>query len=239
MTASAEKRVALIIGNSQYQSAQFLLNPKRDAKAVADALQEIGFQVELRTDLDRDAMFEALRTFRDQADKADWALIYFAGHGIAIDKTNYLIPTNARLQDEFDVKHEAVSEQDLLDTLSGAKALRLLVLDACRENPFRDTMRRRVATRGSISRGLAPQREPKAGTMVIYAAKDGEVAEDGDGDNSPFARAFVQELKVVRRDVHRVFDDVRDDVMEATNNRQEPFTYGSLPGKRDFFFREK
>jgi tetratricopeptide (TPR) repeat protein len=141
-----ERRVALVIGNSEYRSAPFLSNPRRDAKAVADALRQIGFQsVELAIDLDRDAMVKALHTFRDQADKADWALIYFAGHGIEINRINYLIPTDAKLHDDRDVQTEAVSYEELLNTIGRAKALRLVILDACRVNPFKERMNRTMA----------------------------------------------------------------------------------------------
>jgi uncharacterized caspase-like protein len=233
----ADRRVALVIGNSAYRAAPFLSNPRRDAKVVADALREDGFQVELAMDLDRDGMVKALRSFREQADGADWALIYYAGHGIEIDRVNYLIPTDARLIDDRDVKPETISYEELLGTVSGSKALRIVVLDACRVNPFKDQMRRSAATRSATDRGLAPPPEPKPGTMVVYAAKDGEVAaDDVGGANSPFARAFVNELKVPGREVRRLFDNVRDEVLEATGQRQQPFTYGSLPGRRDFFF---
>jgi len=233
-----ERRVALVIGNSEYRSVTFLPNPRRDAKAVAEALRQVGFQtVELAMDLDRDTMVKTLRSFRDQADKADWALIYFAGHGIEINRVNYLIPIDAKLADDRDVKAETVSYEELLSAIGGAKALRLIILDACRVNPFRDTMSRTIASRGSTERGLARPPESEPGTLVVYSAKDGEAAvDDVDGVNSPFARAFVAELKVPGREVRRLFDYVRDDVLEATNKRQQPFTYGSLPGRRDFFF---
>jgi hypothetical protein len=196
--ASAERRVALVIGNSEYSSAAFLPNPRRDAKAVADALREVGLQtVDLALDLDRDATVKTLRAFRDQADKADWALIYFAGHGIEMSSVNYLVPIDAKLFDDRDVKTETVSYEELLDAARGAKMLRLLVLDACRVNPFKDSMRRTMASRGSNDRGLAPPPEAEPGTLVVYSAKDGEIAADDiDGVNSPFARAFVAELKV-------------------------------------------
>jgi hypothetical protein len=239
--ASAERRVALVIGNSEYSSTAFLPNPRRDAKAVADALREVGFQtVDLAFDLDRDAMVKALRAFRDQADKADWALIYFAGHGIEMSGVNYLVPIDAKLFDDRDVKTETVSYEELLDAARGAKMLRLLVLDACRVNPFKDSMRRTMASRGSNDRGLAPPPEAEPGTLVVYSAKDGEVAADDiDGVNSPFARAFVAELKVPGLEVRRLFDYVRDDVLDATNKHQQPFTYGSLPGRWDFYFVAK
>jgi tetratricopeptide (TPR) repeat protein len=237
VAVAPDRRVALVIGNSQYRSVAFLPNPRRDASAVADALRQVGFQVELAMDLDRDGMVKALRSFRDQADQADWALVFFAGHGIEIDRVNYLIPTDARLLDDRDVKTETVSYEELLSTVNGARALRLVVLDACRNNPFKDQMRRTAASRGATDRGLAPPPESKPGTLVVYSAKEGEVAaDDAGGANSPFASALIAELKVRGLEVRRVFDNVRDDVLEATDNRQQPFTYGSLPGRRDFFF---
>jgi tetratricopeptide (TPR) repeat protein len=234
----SEVRVALVIGNSAYQSVAPLPNPRRDAEAVADVLRQAGFRtVQLASDLDRDAMMKALRSFRDVADNADWALIYFAGHGIEIDGVNYLIPIDAKLNDERDVEAETVPYEDLLSTVGRAKALRLIILDACRVNPFKDRMRRLALSRGGSVRGLAPPPEPEPGTLVVYSAKDGEVAaDDADGANSPFALAFMQEVKIPGREVRRLFDYVRDDVIDATNNRQEPFTYGSLPGRRDFYF---
>jgi tetratricopeptide (TPR) repeat protein len=232
-------RVALVIGNSAYRSVASLPNPRGDAEAVAEALRQTGFQtVELAVDLDRDAMIKALRSFRDRADAADWALIYFAGHGIEINGVNYLIPVDAKLADERDVEIETVPYEDLLSTVGGAKMLRLIILDACRVNPFKARMRRNgTLSRGSGDRGLAPPPESGPGTLVVYSAKNGEAAaDDVDGVNSPFARAFMQEVKVPGREVRRLFDYVRDDVIDATNKRQQPFTYGSLPGRRDFFF---
>src|SRR5262249_49311250 len=130
--------------------------------------------------------------------------------------------------------------EEMLSAVNNAKALRLVVLDACRVNPFKDQMRRTFASRGATDRGLAPPPESKPGTLVVYSAKDGEVAADGDnGVNSPFARAFGEGLKVRGREVRRLFDFVRDAVRDATSNRQQPYTYGSLPGRKDFFFLAK
>jgi hypothetical protein len=235
---STLRRVALVIGNSEYRSAPVLPNPRRDAGAVADALRQDGFQaVELATDLDRDGMMKALRAFRDRADNADWAVVYFAGHGIEIERVNYLIPVDARLRDDRDVKAETVSYEDLLTATGGARALRIIVLDACRNNPFKDRMRRTVASRSATDRGLAAPPETEPGTLVVYSAREGDLAaDDADGVNSPFARAFVAQLKVPDLEVRRLFDFVRDDVIEATGRRQQPFTYGSLPARQDFFF---
>jgi uncharacterized caspase-like protein len=121
-----------------------------------------------------------------------------------------------------------------MSAVEGARKLRLVLMDACRDNPFAARMRRTVASR-SIGRGLA-RVEPSVGTLVVYSAKDGEVALDGDGANSPFAAAFVSELQLPGLEVRRLFDFVRDDVMQATSNRQQPFSYGSVPGRQDYFF---
>jgi len=233
---AGERRVALVIGNSSYAAVPLLPNPRRDAEAVAAALRHAGFQtVEMRSDLGRDAMHDALRTFRNAADAADWALIYYAGHGLQIGKTNYVVPVDAKLRDERDVEAETVSYGELEKTLSGAKALRLIILDACRTDPFEAQMARTNSTR-AVARGLSPPPEPDAGMLVVYSAKDGQVADDGDGVNSPFASALVAQLKVPGREVRRLFDYVREDVMNATGKRQQPFTYGSLPGSRDYYF---
>jgi hypothetical protein len=131
--------------------------------------------------------------------------------------------------DDRDVKAEAVSYEELLATISGTKTLGIIVLDACRVNPFRDRMHRTFATRAATDRGLAPPPEPRSGTLVAFSAKDGSVAaDDVGGANSPFAQAFIREMKVPGREVRRMFDYVRDDVLDITNQRQQPFTYSSL-----------
>jgi uncharacterized caspase-like protein len=229
MAPTPEVRVALVIGNSAYQSATYLPNPRKDAQAVADALRQAGFEsVQLAMDLDHDAMVKALRSFRDRVDNADWALVYFAGHGIEINGANYLIPVDAKLADDRDVQSETVPYEDLLSTVGHARVLRLIILDGSRVNPFKDRMHRSLAlARGSGDRGLAPPPESgEPGTLVVYSAKNGEVAaDDVDGLNSPFARAFVQEVKVPGREgreVRRLFDYVRDDVIDATNHQPRP-----------------
>jgi hypothetical protein len=233
---TAEHRVALVIGNSAYRAVPVLPNPRRDAQAVAQALRDDGFKtVTLVNDAGLDALRNALRTFRAAADAADWGLIYYAGHGLQIGKTNYLVPADARLRDERDVDAEAVSYGELEKAVSGARALRLIILDACRTDPFEAQMVR-VNPGRAFSRGLSPPPEPDAGMLIVYSAKDGQIAEDGDGANSPFAAALIAQLKVPGREVRRLFDFVRDDVMNATGRRQQPFTYGSLPAVRDYYF---
>jgi uncharacterized caspase-like protein len=204
---------------------------------VADALRQAGFETVELTDLDRNGMAAALRTFRTKASSADWALVYFAGHGIEINRVNYLIPVHAKLADSGDVELETISYQALQNAISGAKALRIIILDACRNNPFKAQMHQTVALRSSLGRGLYRPPHTKPGTLVVYSAKEGEAAvDDVGGVNSPFALAFVKRLKKPGREVRRMFDEVRVDVLEATSNRQQPFTYGSVTERRDFFF---
>jgi uncharacterized caspase-like protein len=188
----------------------------------------------LQSNLTRDQLLDALRAFAAEAEKADWAVIYFAGHGLEINGVNYLIPVDARLVADRDVQYEAVALDQAVAAVEGAKKLRIVLLDACRDNPFASEMRRTSASR-SIGRGLASV-EPEAGTLVVYAAKHGQVALDGDGANSPFVSALVKRLETPGLEVRRLFDYVRDDVMEATDRQQQPFFYGSVPGREDFYF---
>ncbi|MBW8855581.1 MAG: caspase family protein, partial [Bradyrhizobium sp.] len=234
---AAGKRVALVIGNSVYRNVAALPNPARDAALVARALKEVGFEtVTLDTDLNKDALLAALRDFARDAETADWALVYYAGHGIEVAGTNYLIPIDARLASDRDIDFEAVPLKQVRNVVDRAKRLRLIILDACRDNPFASQMKRTlVVAARSVSRGLAPV-EPEAGTLIVYAAKDGETALDGTGTNSPFASAFVKNLQTPGLEVRRLFDYVRDDVLDQTDQRQQPFSYGSLSGRQDFYF---
>jgi tetratricopeptide (TPR) repeat protein len=231
---ASERRVALVIGNSVYRAYAPLPNPDHDAELVGAALQQTGIDVTIAHDLDRSGMVEALKTFAAKADDADWAIIYYAGHGMELNGTNYLVPVDARLQNDRDVPDETISLQSLLSAIEGARKLRLVVLDACRNNPFVQNMKVADASR-AISRGLA-RIEPTNATLVVYAAKEGTIAADGGGENSPFALAFVKRISQSGVEIGKVMRFVRQDVLEATGNRQEPFLYGSLPPD-DFFFK--
>jgi tetratricopeptide (TPR) repeat protein len=231
----ADRRIALVIGNSAYTAVPALANPERDASAIAASLRAIGFQkVTLDNNLTREGLFNALRTFAGDAEQADWAVVYYAGHGIEINGTNYLIPVDAKLAIDRDVEFEAIPLDKVMTAVDGAKKLRLILLDACRDNPFANQMRRSIATR-SIGRGLA-EIEPDAGTLVVYAAKHGQTALDGDGANSPFVTALMNRMKTPGIEVRRLFDLVRDDVMAMTERHQQPFSYGSVSGAEDFYF---
>lgn len=233
-SVEAGMRVALVIGNSAYAAVGSLPNPARDASAVARSLREAGFRtVQLEANLSREAMIQALHRFSEEADKADWAVVYYAGHGIEVGGQNYLVPVDARLKSDRAVQFEAVPLDQVLASLDGARKLRLVILDACRDNPFISQMSRTVASR-SIGRGLA-RVEPEGGTLVAYAAKAGQVALDGDGQNSPFVSALVKHVATPGIEIRRLFGLVRDDVLAATDRKQEPFVYGSLGGEELFF----
>ncbi|WP_024516517.1 caspase family protein [Bradyrhizobium sp. Tv2a-2] len=228
--AFADKRVALILGNSAYQNAPPLANPVNDSALIAARLKAAGFDVvDSRRDLSALQTRRALRDFEDNARDADIAVVYYAGHGIEVDGTNYLIPVDAKLERDSDVYDEALSLDRVLVAVEPAKKLRLVILDACRDNPFAKTMKRAIASRG-ISSGLAKIEPTSPNTLIAYSAKAGSTAQDGDGKNSPFTTALASHLTTPGLDVRKAFGFVRDDVLKATSNRQEPFVYGSLGG---------
>ncbi|MCC7016207.1 MAG: caspase family protein [Rhodospirillales bacterium] len=228
--AHAEKRVALVVGHSAYQNVPKLPNPVNDARAVAGLFKNAGFDiVDLRLDLSSIELKRAIREFAITTRDADIAVVFFAGHGFEINGINYLIPTDAKLATDFDAEDEAVRLDRLLAAAEPAKRLRLVILDACRDNPFSATMKRTIATR-AISSGLAQFEPSTKDTLIAYAAKAGSVAEDGKGVNSPFTTALLQHITVPGLDVRIAFGRIRDEVMNRTANRQEPFVYGSLGG---------
>jgi hypothetical protein len=228
--AFAEKRVALVMGNSAYQSVTPLANPKNDSEAMSAVLKSAGFDVvELKRDLNVSAMRRALRDFSDTVRDADVAIVYFAGHGIEIDGTNYLIPVDAVLERDIDAFDEAIPLDRILTVIEPARQLRLIILDACRDNPFNRTMKRTIGSR-AIGRGLAKVEPESPNTLIAFAAKAGSTASDGDSKNSPFTAALVKYLPRPGLDLRRAFGYTRDEVLKATNNKQEPFIYGSLGG---------
>ena len=228
--AQAERRVALVIGNASYQNAPRLANPGNDAVAVAGLLRNAGFdRVELRRDLGDVELRSIIKDFTDATRDADVAVVFYAGHGIEVDGTNYLVPVDAKLARDVDVEDETISLDRVLRMLEPAKRLRLVILDACRDNPFSKVMKRTMTSR-SIGRGLAKMDITTANTLVAFAAKHGLTASDGDGLNSPFTAALVEHLAVPGLDLRLALGRVRDEVMDKTGNKQEPFVYGSLGG---------
>src|SRR6201996_6389652 len=230
--ASAEKRVALVFGNSAYQNAPLLANPTNDSAAMAAMFKSAGFNVvSLKRDLKANEMRRALRDFSDEVRDADIAIIYYAGHGLEIEGNNYLIPVDATLERDVDAYDEAISLDRVLAAVEPAKQLRLIILDACRDNPFAKTMKHTMASRSmGLGRGLSKVEPANPNTLIAFAAKAGSTAADGDDKNSPFTAALVKYLPRPGLDLRKAFGFVRDDVLKVTHNRQEPFVYGSLGG---------
>lgn len=222
------KRVALVIGNAEYQYVANLPNAGNDASDLAEALKRIGFTVWHSQNLDYRGLRIALRDFGRAAKDADTAIIYFAGHGIEIDNTNYLIPVNSELRSDQDIEFEAIRLDTVISSLSGADGLKVVLIDACRNNPFLSTMERANGTR-SIGRGLG--RIDPSGVLVSYAAKGGTLALDGEGRNSPYAAALLKHIEEPGLELGKMFRKVRDTVYQMTDGFQEPFTYGSLPSE--------
>ena len=220
------KRVALVIGNSSYREVPVLENPSNDARDLAGALSEIGFEVDLALDLDEVAMQLALESFQRKATAAEVSLVYYAGHGIEIGKENYLIPVDAKLQTDRAVRFETVSLDDVVYAAEGASELSLVIIDACRNNPFLTRIERKDSSR-SLGRGLADV-EPAGNSIVAFAARGGTTALDGDGRNSPYATALIAALQEPGLELGLMFRRVRDQVRASTGNRQEPWVYGTL-----------
>lgn len=227
---AADKRVALVIGISAYQNVSALPNPSNDASAVAALLKSSGFDVvETKRDVGIAELRRAIGDFTEHAQTADVAVVFYAGHGIEVDGTNYLVPADAKLARDFDIEDEALSLDRLLKAIEPARRLRLVILDACRDNPFAKTMKRTVASR-SVGRGLAKIEPTVADTLIAFAAKAGSVALDGDETNSPFTKALLANLATPGVDLRIAFGKVRDAVLTSTSRKQEPYVYGSLGG---------
>jgi formylglycine-generating enzyme required for sulfatase activity len=235
LAQTPEKRVALVIANANYQNASPLTNPLNDAKAMATTLVKIGFAVDPpKLNLNQAAMVQALTAFAAKARDADVAVVYYAGHGLEIEGKNYLIPIDAKFDTANDVdEFTAVSLDLVLKSVGRAKRLKLVILDACRNNPFASKWRLNPGggkTRDFGARGLAPV--PVEGdTLVAFAAEAGTTAQDGPTDgNSPFVRALTKYLPEPGVDIRIALGKVRDAVVSETKV-QKPFTYGSIGGQ--------
>ena len=229
--AFAERRIALVIGNSAYERVPQLINPVNDATVMADMFKGAGFDdVQLKLNLKATEMRRTLRDFADDSRTADFAIVYFAGHGLEIQGTNYLVPVDAVLERDVDAYDEAISLDRFLNVIEPARQLRLVILDACRDNPFAKSMKHAIVSR-AIDRGLAKIELASPNTLVAFAAKAGSTAADGNSKNSPFTTALVKFLPTPGLDLRKAFGFVRDDVLKNTRNKQEPFIYGSLGGE--------
>jgi len=225
--AQAAERVALVIGNGTYEKAPILANPGNDARAVGNAFERLGYSVTRLEDAGRETLIRGLQDFKRAAGASDVAVVFYAGHGIEVDTRNFLIPVDATLARDDDVEYEAVPLNLVMRSVEGARRLGLVVLDACRDNPFAARMQTAGGTR-SIGRGLA-RVAPSGGTLVAYASEEGKTADDGDGRNSPYTGALLAYLEEPGLDVGLLFRKVRAEVLRTTGGSQKPFEYGALP----------
>lgn len=233
------KRVALVFGNSAYTAGVPLRNTIKDANSVAAALSQLKFDsVETYADVNRHEMVNALSNFSVLAEGAEIAIVYFAGHGMEINNETYLLPVDAAIDHVRQVSFEAIGLKEVLGVVDRAKLLRLVILDACRENPFRGAMRGIEGSR-SIGRGL-PNIEPAVDTLVAYAAMHGTLASDGNADdkNGPYVQALLDHIQTPNLEIRMMFGRVRDSVVSLTNQGQTPHVYGSLGG-REIYLKEE
>jgi len=234
-TAQAERRVALVIGNSAYRNTAALANPSHDAADVAAKLRSLGFEVIERADLDKQGMDNAFREFAHAQRGADATLFYYAGHAMQFGGVNYLVPVDATLADEADLPYEMAKLDDVVADMSRANGVRMVMLDACRDNPLEDKLKQGLATTRSmaVTRGLA--RIPRThGLLVAYSTQPGEVAADGGGRNSPFTAAFLNHVDTPGLEVGPLFRRVAADVNRETDGKQTPELSVSLLG--EFYF---
>ena len=224
--AWAGQRVALVVGNAAYANAPALATPLNDASDVGSALERLGFAVTRVENADQAALLRSLRAFATAAEAAEAAVVFYAGHGVAVDEHNFLLPVDARLSSEQDIEFEAVPLALAERAVARAGRVRVIVLDASRENPFVSSMREAEPMR-TIGQGLAPI-EPSAGTLVASAAKEGTVAVEGQGRNSLYSKTLLRYLEEPGLAIEAMFGKVREAVLASTGGSQEPTVYGSL-----------
>ena len=223
----SERRVALIIGNAAYQHTATLRNPVNDARAMAETLCTLGFQVILKTNTTLDTMADAVFQFGEQLKGGGIGLFYYSGHGAQVKGENYLIPVDADLRREDEVKRKTLNVRDVLEKMDEAKShLNLVFLDACRNNPFPRTFR-------SATRGLANMNAP-GGTLLVFATNPDNVASDGTGDNSPFTKHLLRFIRQPDLEVGMLLRRVRTAVKEETKGEQVPWENGAIEG--EFYF---
>lgn len=232
--ALAEKRVALVVGNAAYQNTARLTNPGNDAEDMAAALTRVGFEVIFERDVSKRSMEQALARFARTAHQADVALFYFAGHGLQHRGVNYLMPVDAKLEDEFSLNFEMTRMEDVLASLGQAQGIKILVLDACRRNPLVEQLARTETTRDFLAtRGLA-RLDATRGMVVAYSTQADQIATDGTGRNSPFTAALVSQIDQPGLEIGALFRRVAADVHRATKGQQLPELSVSLLG--EFYF---
>ncbi len=238
-SAKAQDRIALVVGNSAYQFAAALPNPRNDAAAIGTALEDVGFDVTIGIDLDQRGMQEAFRDFGLKAETAEVAVVYFAGHGIQVADSNYLLPTDAQLKRERDLIYEATPLDIVMSEVAQARQLGIVILDACRDNPLAENLRQSLGPTRSklIGQGMARVEDVPPDTLIAFSTRFNQVAYDGWGDLSPFTEALVKHLEEPGVELDLFFRKVRDTVIDLTAERQEPRTLDAL-GATPFYFRQ-
>lgn len=240
VAAEAANRVALVIGMSRYQNIPSLANTVNDATAIAEKLKSLGFEVDSAIDQPLATLAETINAFSFKSETSEIALVYYAGHGVELNGQNFLIPVDVKISKPSDIGAQAITLKHLLGSVEHARKLRIVILDSCRNNPFADWPVQEVAKAGteefdstttrSLKRAGLSAPSVDKGMLVVYAAKDGEVALDGEGGHSPFARALIEQLPARNVEIGMMFRQVRDAVIKETKNKQEPHFYGSLSG---------
>jgi len=235
-SAAAERRVAFVVGVSEYEIAPPLANTVNDTELIGKTLQRLGFDVRRLVNPTISALREGLNGFAFEAETADVALFYFAGHGVEVAGRNFLIPSDSQARSREDVIETSLTLDEVLRAVDKARQLRIVILDSCRDDPFIEAGKESAFTvqiEAAARSGLA-EPSPERGTLVAFAAEAGEVALDGEGSNSPFALALAEHLTVSDLEIGLMFRRVRDSVLQRTANKQEPHTYGSLSGNPYF-----
>ena len=226
--AAAEQRVALSIGVSAYKAVPALRNTLNDARGMEAALRRLGFDVEAVMDPDRGALEAAVRRFGKRAQGADAALFFYAGHAVEVAGHNWLLPVSANIRAGRDLRFEAIDLDGVLEQLEGTSRLSIVVLDACRENPFRAGLG--GGGRGvDAGNGLA-RMQAAVGTLIAFATAPGTVADDGRGANSPFTEALLKRIETPGVELRQMFSEVRRDVREVTSGRQVPWEQSAMEG---------
>jgi uncharacterized caspase-like protein len=225
--ASAQKRVALVIGNAAYQKAPALATPTNDAADMTALLGRLGFTVKTLTDARREDIERGLAEFGQEARGAEMALFYFAGRGVQIDNENWLIPVDIQLSNAADANKEAISLNTVFPHIAHASKLGMILIDAGRANPFALKAPPSAQSKAKSAPTTKVQAEPSANTFIAFSTGAGAVPVDGSGRNSPFTAALLSNLEKPGVDIERLFRGVRQDVAVATNGKQFPFTYGS------------
>ena len=234
--ALAQKRIALVVGNSNYANVPVLANPANDAGDVSKALRKLGFEVIAGTDLGQADFAAKLKAFGDRIGPSDETYFFYAGHGLQAKGVNYLIPIDARLASERDLDFEAVPLDLVLRQMKMART-KVIMLDACRNNPFARSLARSMGTRSvSDNLGLAVTVASDLGTFIAYATQPGNVASDGEGRNSPFTQKLMAHIATPGQSITDLMMVVRNEVAVATEGRQIPWEHSALAAK--FFFQQ-